>query len=458
MQGITLLISIISSALIIVLRPAYGLAVCLGVSVWYPDYLRISIGTIDISAARIILPLLLLRCLMDSCICRKFVWSRLDTWVAISMAVYVGMYCLLRPFGMAVENRGGFLMDTWLAYICARLIITDQAALTRVIKIVAVLLALLAGLSLIECTTHRYFFYPLLRFRPWNAPEGDPSLRVAGRWGLSRAIGPFSHSIMLGMCFAMFLPLIWTLRHERGDWHAFAYPLSIMAVLGAFSSMSSNPWMMVICVVGLLVMERYRRWVKPALAMLVVLFLMLEVISNRHFYHVLFQYMNPVGGDWWQRAKLMDCAIETIGEWWLTGYRGMDPDWGSRMGMTITDVNNEFILAGVEYGIWGVIVLCTVLGLAFQQLCKVYRLSKDPVTQSWIWALGVVLAGLIVSLQGVSLFGQNVTLFYCLLGFIGSSGNLAESPSESRVWMTDRTVLSPAEDMRPAVPDARVTG
>jgi hypothetical protein len=256
----------------------------------------------------------------------------------------------------------------------------------------------------------------------------------------------------------MFLPLIWTLRHERADWHVFAYPLSIMAVLGAFSSMSSNPWMMVICVIGLLAMERYRRWVKPALAMLVVLFLLLEAVSNRHFYHVLFQYMNPVGGDWWQRARLMDCAIETIGEWWLTGYRGRDPGWGPKLGMAFVDLNNEFILAGVEYGIWGVIVLCTVLGLAFQQLCQVYRLSKDPVARSWIWALGVALAGLIVSLQGVSLFGQNVMLFYCLLGFIGASGNLVDSPGESRVWTTDRALLSPAEDVRPVVPDAHATG
>ena len=58
MQGVTLLISIIGSALVIVLRPAYGLAVCLGILIWYPDYLRISIGTIDISAARIVLPVL----------------------------------------------------------------------------------------------------------------------------------------------------------------------------------------------------------------------------------------------------------------------------------------------------------------------------------------------------------------------------------------------------------------
>jgi hypothetical protein len=349
-------------------------------------------------------------------------------------------------------------MDTWLAYMCARLIITDQAALTRVIKIVAVLLSVLAVLTVIESTTHRFFFYSLLRFRPWDVPAEDPALNAVRRWGLYRAIGPFSHSIMLGMCFGMFLPLIWTLRRERSDWHMLAYPLSIMVVLGAFSSMSSNPWMMVICIIAMLAMERYRHWVKPLLASLVVLFLVVEVISNRHFYHVLFQYMNPIGGDWWQRARLMDCAIESIGEWWFRGYGGRDPGWGPKLGMVFVDLNNEFILAGVEYGIWGVIVLCTVLGLAFQQLCKVYRLSKDPVTRSWIWALGVALAGLIVSLQGVSLFGQNMTLFYCLLGFIGASGNLVESPGESRVWTTDRAFLSPAEDVRPVMPDAHAAG
>jgi len=453
MQGVTLLVSIIGSALVIVLRPAYGLAVCLGALIWYPNYLRISIGTIDISAARIVLPVLLLRCLMDGRIYKRFTWSRLDTWVAVSMAVYVGMYLLTRPLEMGVENRGGFLMDTWLAYMCARLVITDQAALARVIKIVAVLLSVLAVLTVIESATHHYFFYSLVRFRPWDMDADNPLEQPMGRWGFYRGLGPFSHSIMLGMCFAMFLPLIWALRRERGDWRVLAYPLSVLVVLGAFSSMSSNPWMMVIFIIFALAMEKRRHWVKPLLAMLVVLLLGLEVASNRHFYHVLFQYMNPVGGDWWQRAKLMDCAIESIGEWWLRGYGGRDPGWGPKLGMAFVDLNNEFILAGVEYGIWGVIVFCTVLGLAFQQLCKVYRLSKDPVTRSWIWALGVALAGVIVSLQGVSLFGQNVTLFYCLLGFIGSSGNLVESPDESRVWATDRALLSPTEEVRRIVPD-----
>ena len=426
MQGITLAIGILGSILVLSLRPVYALGVYFGVLVWYPDYLRVSIGTVDISVGRIVVAVLLLRCLLDEGIRRKFIWSRFDKLVGLSMVVYVGIYCATRPFGQAFENRGGFLIDTWFTYLAVRLILTNKRKLISFIKTIAIILAPLAILGLIECVTNHLYFYPLTRFRTWRPSifEGEV-IGETRRWGLMRAIGPFSHFIMFGGCFAVFLPLIWALRHQRDYWGKLAYPLCGIVIIGAFSSMSSGPWSVMIVVVFCLVLEKYKRWTKAVIMSVFLFCILAEVGSNRPLHHVLYDYVNIGGGDYWSRVRLIDAAIANFDEWWLAGYGGRDPGWGAREGGWFwghfTDMNNEFIMAGVEYGILGIIALCVVLAMAFRGLVCAHSQTEDTQLKSLYWSMGSALVGLIVLVQGVSLFGQMNALFYFIVGMIGAS-------------------------------------
>jgi len=79
MQGVTLLVAALGSAAVLLLRPAQALGAYIAVLVWYPDYLRVTVGTIDISVSRIVIMVMLLRCLSDRRFLRGFVWSWLDT-------------------------------------------------------------------------------------------------------------------------------------------------------------------------------------------------------------------------------------------------------------------------------------------------------------------------------------------------------------------------------------------
>jgi len=190
--------------------------------------------------------------------------------------------------------------------------------------------------------------------------------------------------------------------------------------------MSSGPIMMVVSIILFLVMERFRQWVKPLLGLSVVMCVLIEVISNRHFYHVILSYSNPIGGSWWHRAKLIDCAVEHFGEWFLAGYRGKDPGWGAYLGSDHTDVTNEFILAGVKYGILGVIALCSVLVVIFSNLIRLYHSAADLQSKSLIWAFGSSIAATVVVFMSVSFFGQMITLLYFVFGMIGSATCIAD--------------------------------
>jgi hypothetical protein len=423
MQGVTLIVAVIVSLLAITLRPGYALAAYITSLLWYPSYLVVGIGTIDISIGRIVVGVLLLRCLCDHRIQSKFNWSRLDTWVTLSMVIYVGVPCVTGPLLSTIENRGGFLMDTWFAYMVARFFVTDRATLLAVIKWIAVVLAPLAVLGIIESVTGWRTFIILCR----NSPAFAHLMSYEPRWGLIRAVGPFNHSILFGSTFAMFLPLVYFLRHQKNYWRLLAYVLSGVALAGALSSMSMGPWIMVIVVIFCLAMEKYKHWVKPLLIFFLVSCVLVEIVSHRPFYHVIASYANPLGGSGWHRAKLIDCAVEHFGEWWLIGYGDKDPGWGPSLGMAATDVTNEFILNGVRYGILGIVVLCGVLATALRSLFYAHRKAQNPEIQSLCWSLGSILVSVIVTWMSVSFFGQISTLFYCVLGIMGSSFNLVSN-------------------------------
>jgi hypothetical protein len=417
MQNLTLAVGIIGATLVVFLSPVLAFATYISVLLLYPTYLTVNIGSINITASRILVAALMLKCVLDKDLKRSFRWSALDTWVTLSMGVYVGIMLVTYPISEALQNRAGYLMDTWFAYLVARFCITNQHQLRTAIKWIAIVLTVLAILGLVESFSGWQPYLPLTRYCPWR-----PELRLAEpRSGLNRAIGPFGHPIMFGMAFALFLPLVYSLRCER-RWRGAAFFLSIMIILGALSSMSSGPIMMVIAAILCLVMENFKRWVKPLLYLSVIMCVMVGIVSNRPFYHVMLSYLNPIGGSWWHRAKLIDLAIEHFGEWWLIGYGGKDPGWGDYLGSNHTDVTNEFILAGVQYGILGVIALCSVLVVVFSNLIRMHNSATEHQVKSLAWALGSSIFATIVVFMSVSFFGQILTLFYCILGIVGSVG------------------------------------
>jgi hypothetical protein len=276
----------------------------------------------------------------------------------------------------------------------------------------------LAVLGMVESVYGIQPFNALRRFCPWRPTA--PSLAENIRSGYYRAVGPSGHPILFGASFVMFIPIIWSLRHETTSWKTWAYVGVAFASIGALTSMSSAPWMMVIMVWGCLLMERFKYMAKPLLGFMVGSCFAVDIISNRTFYHVMASYANPIGGSGWHRAKLIDLAIENFNEWWFMGYGGVDPGWGSRLGMTWTDITSHYIQVGVLYGVWGVIGLVGMMTVAVLMLMRAHAKTKDPKFRSWCWALGSLLAVLAVTFTSCTLFDQTRTHFYGMLGMIAS--------------------------------------
>ena len=430
---ITLLFAAIFCLFTIVLQPIYALCVYFLSLLWYPNYMMVSIGTIDISLGRFVVGALFLRCMFDSRIRSRFVWMPLDTLVALSMAVYVVTICIVEPLSISVENRGGFLMDTWFAYMVVRYIITDIAELLTVIKWIGVSLIPLAILGMVESVTG---------WSPYSLICGHSTYfnyvtHYGTRWGLNRGVGPFSHSILFGCTFAMFLPLVYYLRYDTQEkWRFRAYIISAAAIVGVLSSMSSAPLVMLIVAVLCLMIEKHKYAIKPLLLFLLFSCVMVSVISNRPLYHVIASYINPLGGSGWHRAKLIDLFIKYFDNWWLVGYGDKDPGWGPELGMGKTDITNEFVLTGVKYGLIGLLALCAVLITTFRGIMSSYKNAAAPYLKSLYWAFGCAFLSIIATWMSVSFFGQLMPLYYGMLGMIVSSFRFVKYTPASKAQLS----------------------
>ena len=251
---------------------------------------------------------------------------------------------------------------------------------------------------------------------------------------------PFGNTGMFGDTFVMFLPLVWMLRKERGTWQRGAWLLAGLMILGALSSMSSGPWMMLAVVLFLLALEGHKHWLKPLFVGGGLLILLAGVASNRSFYHVVFSYANPLGGTGWHRGRLIDAAVKTFGEWCLLGYGGRDPGWGQYTGMTWTDITNQYLLVAAQSGLGGLVAFCIMLLVAVSGLLTALKRTDNAWMASAIWAMFCVQGGLVVVFVSVSLSGQPVSLFY---GFLAITASLT-------VWVRRTSIqVSPGYGGRP---------
>jgi hypothetical protein len=438
MQTLTLFVSLLGSVLVLVLRPARAFAVYVAILLWYPTFLSVPVGTLDFKAGRIVVAVLLLRCLANDNIRSSFKWSVIDSWVLFGVCVemIVPFISYHFPFMQILESRGGTLMDGFFAYLVARLCIKDRTELVTAIKWIGIAMIPIAFLGVVESFTGWMPFVPLRKYCPWNSKIGE----ITTRHGFFRAIGPSGHPITFGASFAMFVPLIYWLRYREGISRSLCYFMTAMAVLGTVSSMSSGPLVLLLLIIVCLILEDFKEWVKPLIIFSVFSCIGIGIISNRPFYHVFASYVNPFGGTGWHRAKLIDLAIEHFNEWWLMGYGGLDPGWGPATGRDWTDVTNHYIIYGVMYGILGVIALVGVLVTSLIMMIRCYKIEKDPMLKSCFWALGGLIISFMISFNSFALFAQSGTLFICILGIAASlsSYSLSSGPNNNLLAQRNR--------------------
>jgi len=418
METITFIVSLVAGILVLCSSPIHGIVIYFALLAWYPSYLTVTLGNVDFSVCRILIFVLFVKfCCMED-LRRQFKLSALDTCVIFSFVAQSIAAGITEPFNIIIPLHGAALLETVLPYFSVRLAVTHRKRYLSFLKSILLITAPLAIVGVYQCFSGHNLLVFFEAYYAW-AQKIDKS---AARFGLTRAYVTFSHSIMYGLFFAMLWPICFGISNNlKYNKHIFFLGISIM-IAGMLSSMSSGPLLTAFLTTGFICLFRWRSHWKPIVTAVIFVCLLLEIISNRHFYDLV-DYFTFSGATAWYRSRLIDIALFKGGMsgHWLVGYGYAEPGWGYLIDQrNYTDMVNHYILILSRYGIVGFLPFFLMLIMAIKSLIRAYKASIDESSQWLVWCISGALFGILGTFNSVSLFGQTATVFYMILGLCGA--------------------------------------
>jgi len=450
MEKLTLAVAAAACILVFCLPPAWWLAVYVATLAWYPSYLTVKVGTLDFSAARIVILAIYASLFFRQHLLNRFRFNYLD---ALAITYFAGQLlagAITSDFRTLLENRSGAAFDTLLPYFAVRAIITDKQRCLSFLKASVYIVAPMAIFGLYESWTGHNLFSFLEEYRAWGV-----TTELSPRHGFYRAMFTASHPIMFGLFFAMLGPIWAGLVYQIKNARFLCYAGITLAAIGVFSSMSSGPAAAALVAIAFIAFYRYRKYWKPVVVAIILMCATIEVISNRHFYYYPTRFMFSVATAWY-RGKLMDVALFEGGMsgHWLIGY-GLRTDeslkasaeWAAKIdNRPGVDTVNEYLLVLFRFGLIGLVPFLAMLYATIKKLKEAWKISLSDADKWLIWCLSASIVGLLAAFFTASLHaGQPTILFFILIGLCGvmplitaDENNRLLTKANSGVWPVKR--------------------
>ena len=126
MTLVTFTVAVIGALLVLRLRPVPALLAYFAVLCWYNASQTIVVGGVHLTAARVVIPLLVLRCVLTPSIRRRFRWLLPDVLVILLLVGELVAGATTSDLYALLQNRFGAFFDAGLPYFAARLIILTK--------------------------------------------------------------------------------------------------------------------------------------------------------------------------------------------------------------------------------------------------------------------------------------------------------------------------------------------
>jgi uncharacterized membrane protein YuzA (DUF378 family) len=440
----TLLIGVAAVVMVLLLSPLHGLVVYIAVLAWYPSFLSVRIGTIDLTVARMVMLAFFVKLFLHGGLTKQFRFEKIDKLIIVYFAAQILAGATTSDsLAQFLENRAGAAFEMLLPYFAVRLVIQNKQQYLSLLKAILVIAVPLAAVGLWQCLTGENPFAFLWRYYAWAS---DMSFTPMHRSGFFRANVVFPHPIMYGLFFAMFGPVCMGLLRQPRQERWIYYAGSAVMGVGVFASMSSGPAFALILAMSFILFYRYRKLWRLAVGAMVAMCLMVEVASNRHFYDVIGRFTFNASTAWY-RSRLFEVAFLEGGMsgHWLTGFGFADPGWGSRIDLQErTDIVNQYVLVLARYGLVGLIPFIAVLIAVFKKLVEALKKSVSQEDRWLVWCVLAAFFGLLGSFFSVSLFGQPTVVFYMIMGF---SAIMPRLVGKKAVRRRERTMAAESRSM-----------
>lgn len=309
----------------------------------------------------------------------------------------------------AFINRLGLVYNTLGIYFLLRTFCQNMEDVIDLIKMTAIVLVPLGLAMVSEQFTHQ---------NPFAVFGAVPEETVL-RHDRFRSQGPFRHPILAGTVGAVCAPLM------IGIWriHPMMAKVGVAACLMmVVSSASSGPLMSLIFSLFALVLWRWRHFTRQIRIAGILGYLFLDLVMKAPAYYVIARIDLAGGSTGWHRARLIESAIEHLGEWvWAgTDYTRHWMPTGVSWSPDHTDITNHYLHMGVLGGLPLMVLFIGTLWLGFRYVGKALgtRVEAPFQDQFLVWTLGASLFAHVATCISVSYFDQSFLFLYLTLAMI----------------------------------------
>lgn len=376
-----------------------------------PTSVSVSVGTMRLSAYRIVLLLAIVPMLVTLATGRRghaTIWDGLvmahAAWAMLALIVWGGLR-------QGIESGGIYVVEFVGAWLVGRLYIRsydDFAAMAR--AFVWVVVGLLV-FTVPEALTSVHVLYDTIA----SLTGGAPAHYIDQRMGLERTFGPFDHPILYGVFSASAFSLAYFMMAERKLTHAKGMALTFGTAVATFLSGSSGPYVVLIMQIFVSGWQRALGEVQGRWAALFTLFaltyLSIDFFSNRTPFHVFITYFTFSATSSYNRILIFEYGTAEVARHPIFGI-GL-ADWERPVWMS-DSMDNFWLVIAVRYGLPALgLLLALLLGLIWkvgqrQGLPENWRRARHA------WAF--TLFGIAVAAATVHLWNALFVLFIFLIG------------------------------------------
>lgn len=370
----------------------------------------IPLGPINLSAARIVLLVLLLPCLGRWLSGRAGPVRAADIAVLLFCLWYAVSYAATGGLGDAIEPAGINLIEIAGAYFLARCHIRTEADFRGMIRMLFLIMLALLPFAMLEAVTGRNLIAEIVGmvFHVEGA-SGDGM-----RWGLRRVSSVFNHPIMFGVVAAVLLPLT-HLVLGRNISAARRWLQDLAVVCLALLSLSSAPIGLTVMLIALMgwdaMLRSFRyRWHLIALVVIVA-YLSVELLSSQSPVQFYIHYFTFDGQTGWYRLLIWEYGTASVSAHPLFGIGFAE--WARPSWMT-SSIDNFWLVHFVRTGYPGGVLMLAAFGLAAVAVGRA-KVTGDAIRRCRLAYL-LVLFGLFFTGATVHFWGTALVLFLFFLG------------------------------------------
>lgn len=332
------------------------------------------------------------------------------------MDVFVIVFCFwaaatlfkAHSFGSIYKVAGYNTLETAGAYFLGRMVVQNPEGFSRLVRNHFVALLIMLPLALLETQTGD----PLVISFVGKFLQSHPVVTYEPRLGLERAQALFQHPIIFGLFSAVGFGLFW--KVFTGGKSIFA---SGVAVVSAICSVSSGA-IMVLMLQWIFsgydwLMRNVRiRWMLFFAACLLV-YIVIDILSNRSPFHVFVSYMTLNSSTGYNRIRIWEYGIQNVKSNPVFGIGMRDwvrPNWMS------SSVDNHWLLIMMRHGYIGGFLFMSPFVIFLVRLSRAKLVSELVRRQRQ--GILISLGALLIGASTVFLWGP---IYVWLMFFLGAS-------------------------------------